>query len=293
MSDTLVQYFVGLLKQITLPTSTTITEDGQEIFERGCDVMLTYRGHYDTLMQALRLFLATEIRPYACAGIAQVLNTASYISGDESDPEGERLALQWFTQAQETNPYRFEINVLEPGFYSFRKDRQKVRALLDRLGSNPEARSSFRYALGEMWYWDRANDLSLVRQWNETAFGIARNNIQRLYALNALAGIYLGKRMNDDALALYHEVVKINPRDPWAWHNMSILYRGKGDYANAGNCNDRALRIMDFGAARDVQKSLVARWSKTRHADVLADVPPYKVEQPKTGPERKRFLRGG
>lgn len=58
--------------------------------------------------------------------------------------------------------------------------------------------------------------------------------------------------MYEESLGLFHEVVKIDP-------------------------NDRALRIMDFGVARNIQKSLINHWSQNRNPDVLKDVPPYKV----------------
>lgn len=83
--------------------------------------------------------------------------------------------------------------------------------------------------------------------------------------------------MYEESLGLFHEVVKIDPNDPWAWHNMSWMYLRLKDYTNAGSCNDRALRIMDFGVARNIQKSLINHWSQNRNPDVLKDVPPYKV----------------
>lgn len=274
MSDENVRYFDEMLKKIDMPTDTAVSEDAREIFERGRDMMLMYRGHPDTLMQALHYFMATESRPYAFAGAAQVMYAASYLSGGKYDEEGVRIALKWLTSAQEINPHRFEINLLETGFL---KDKAQVRALLDRLRTHPEARTSFRYAMAEMDYWDDMNDLDKVKHWNQVAFQNAQNNTQRLYALNAMASTYMTKNMLEESLGLYHEVVKIDPNDPWAWHNMSWMYLRLKDYTNAGSCNDRALRVMDFGVARDIQKSLVNRWSQNRNPDVLKDVPPYKT----------------
>jgi tetratricopeptide (TPR) repeat protein len=294
MSDSQVQYFVNLFKQIEMPTSKTITEEGRELFERGCDTLLMYRGHPDTLMQALRLFLASDTRPYVLTGMALILDHASYISGGKYEPDGIRIALQRLAEAQDIAPFRFEINIIEPGIYGNLNDIERMREQLDTLRSNSEARTSFRYAITEMWYWEKKNDLSMVVRWNETAFKNAANNVQRLFALNALAGIYLRKDYNEEALELYHEVVKINPGDPWAWHNMSIIYFEQQDYTNAGKCNDRALRTMDFEAARNIQRSLVKVWSKNRHADVLHEIPPYKVvqsNQRENNPFLKRLLK--
>lgn len=58
---------------------------------------------------------------------------------------------------------------------------------------------------------------------------------------------------------------------------MAYMFYRMNDYARAGTCNERALSIMDFGSARQIQANLIKRWSPNRHADVLDDVPPYTI----------------
>jgi tetratricopeptide (TPR) repeat protein len=275
MSDSQFRSFLELVNRIELPTSRTITDEARGLYEKACDLLLMYRGHPDVLMQALQLFVATGVRPYAYTGIALVLAAASYVSNGNHEPEGVEEALRWMEQAQLMAPKAFEIQIFLPLIYGSLKQSQKVRELLDTLRSHPAAKDNIRYALAEIRYWDGKNDIPQVKKWADAAFKIAKTDVQRLYVLNRLASAYMMKRMTKEALALYAEVVKLDPHDPWAWHNMSIMYGDLGDETNAGMCNDRALRIMNFGAAQQVRRSLMARWSKNRHPDILQELPPY------------------
>jgi tetratricopeptide (TPR) repeat protein len=279
MSDKQFEHFLNVVNKLDIPDSDEMTDESRDLFESGRDVMLMYRGHPDTLMQALQLFMATDCRPFVYAGAAIVIMSSSYISDGKYDPAGVKEALKLLDQAKQTARSRcFAIEMIEPGFHSNLGDLKKARNLLDKLGQFDEAQTSYRFAIAEMDYADKTNDMTGVKYWNELGFKRAQNNIQRLYALNALAGTFLMKKKDGEALGLYHEVVKIDPSDPWAWHNMSIIYMRRGDYSNSGYCNDRALSLMDFGAARHVLGNLINRWSKSRNPDILDDIPPYTIQ---------------
>lgn len=279
MSQKQYEYFMSIIDKLKLPTETNLTEEARAIFEQGLDILLMYRGHPDTLMAALQAFMATGVRSYACAGIARILAFSAYDSNNKYDAKGVQEGLGWLEEAKRAAPYRFEIEVLTPSFYNMLGHLQTVRSLLDELRRRPEAKTSFRYALAEESYWDRMKDLAQTKNWNEEAFNRAQNDIQRLYVLNGLAGMYMGARQYPEALGYYHRVVEIDPNDPWAWHNLSWIYFNQGDHTNAGKCNERALNLMEFGAARDILGRLIQHWSKTRHPDVIADVPPYTIVQ--------------
>jgi tetratricopeptide (TPR) repeat protein len=70
------------------------------------------------------------------------------------------------------------------------------------------------------------------------------------------AGLYMGYKMFDEAIDAYQELVKLTPKDPWAWHNMSWMYFQLENYQQAEICNKKALSIMDFGNARKIEKAL-------------------------------------
>ena len=65
----------------------------------------------------------------------------------------------------------------------------------------------------------------------------------------------------EQAAQAYDQVLAIDPRDPWTWHNKSVVLQQLGRYREALECNIRALEIMDFGVAQDVRKAIL------RHLD--------------------------
>ncbi|HEX2906291.1 MAG TPA: tetratricopeptide repeat protein [Phototrophicaceae bacterium] len=280
MSDEQARYFVNLLDQIKMPDCDFSTEAARQIYDEAHDVLLMYRGHPDTLMKALQGFVATGVRPYIYAGMARIVLLASYISSGKYDQWGVKQAAQLLQQAQRYASGYFEIDMIEPEIYNLLGQLETMRLKLDNLRRYVEAQTSFRFALLELWYWENGNNLDTITDWCRTAFERAETGIQRLYALNNLASTYMNRQHYQEALGVYQQLVKIDPQDPWAWHNMSWIYLNIQDYASAGACNRRALDNMEFEAARTIQKKLVEMWSKSRLPDILDDVPQYvSVEQ--------------
>lgn len=55
------------------------------------------------------------------------------------------------------------------------------------------------------------------------------------------------------------------------WHNQSLMLYNLGRYAEALQCNDRALALMQFGVARDFrQKILDALARQGRHLGIVS-----------------------
>jgi tetratricopeptide (TPR) repeat protein len=251
------QYIVNILEKTTLPTSTEFTDEARKIFEAACDAELMYTGDLGTLIQSLRLFIQTDVQPYAYAGAAKIIARSSYFSDDNYDPKGIAIAMQWFDKARAIVSDRFEINLIAFNLYDNARQNAKCRTVLDDLkAADPTVESNYRYAISETRYWGVMKNLARVEEWNKKAFKAAQNDIQRLYALKSLGKIYTNSGKIREGLALYQQVVKINPGDAWTWHNMSIFYMQIGDHAQAISCNDRALSIGEFGAARDVHQRL-------------------------------------
>lgn len=278
MADDSYQIFADYLNKVKLPAGTAQrTEESFERYEYATDIVLMYRGHPDVLWSAMEAFIATEYLPYIYAGTANVMRSASYLSGGKHASKGVRAAIQMFESAKSLNPYAFEILILEPLLHGSLDDKKAMRYQLDQLAKSEEAATNFRYASTEMSYWKLVGDISRVVQWHDRAMKVATTDIQRLSALNSLAGMFLNQDKMKEAIALYQKVVEIDPNDAWAWHNMAYMYFRMNEYSRAGVCNERALSIMEFGAAQGIRADLIKRWSASRHADVLDDVPPYNV----------------
>lgn len=283
MPNELAKQFLELFEQSELPETSEITEENRKIYMRAHDVLLMYRGHPDTLMQSFRIFLSTNVRAFVYAGMARIVLMASYMSGGEYEQWGVLEGYKLLKIAQELAPYQFEIDMIEPEIYNMLKEHKKMRECLDELISYPHAPTHFRYAIAELWYWESQNYMPEVQSWCKQAQSFAENDIQKLYAINKLAGVYLGQTYYKQAVELYQHVVKIDPNDPWAWHNMSIIYWRTGYLERALDCNRRALQIMEFGVAASLQANLVERLRQQRHDDNIDEAPPYKMAGDSSG----------
>lgn len=89
MADESLNHFANKLGQLShqIPANDTPDKSGYLEYQAGLDVILTYRGHPDTLDEAITHFVACEVRPYTFAGFAIVIKNASYLSGGQYIPE--------------------------------------------------------------------------------------------------------------------------------------------------------------------------------------------------------------
>ena len=60
-----------------------------------------------------------------------------------------------------------------------------------------------------------------------------------------------------ESLALYGQLARIAPNDPWMWHNQSLMLYNLGRCAKALQCHDRVLSLMQFTVARDFRRRIV------------------------------------
>lgn len=252
MSDEMTKHFIDMLdNQVEWPESDETTEKAAEIFDYAMAIMGMYRGHPDVLIDALRAFVATACRPYAYAGAAYVLSGAAYLSNQEYDLDGIKAAMGWLERAQEIEPDSSEINLIEAILYLRSQRPEDARTVLDHVGqSGPH---SFCFCMGEFAYWDTKHDITRCRDWSQRAMLLATHDIQRLQVLNKLAGAYMRAELRPEAIGLYEKVVEIDANDAWAWHNMSVMYLDLNQLKKCDQCNKRALKIMEFGAAQNIK----------------------------------------
>ena len=141
----------------------------------------------------------------------------------------------------------------------------KARMVLDYLNQSPPSTYPDNYYMckAAMHYYYAKRDEAKYEEWYARGRKVARNDAERLVLLGMRAGYYLrGKedREQDIALGAYQEITRIDPKDAWAWHNMSIIHYKKKQYRQAHDCNQRALKIMDFEAARFVERKINEEW---------------------------------
>lgn len=274
----LVNEFHKLLEGVEWPEDTQTTPEQLAIYERATDILNTYRGHPDTLVEAMRWFLGTKSRPYAYAGAAQVMAYASFLVNDDFSAKGLDEAMGWLQKAQDITTDRPEINIIEFSIYIRMKRLDDARKVLDFLAEE-ETTTSFRICSAYLYYCRRINDVPQAERWFQKGLNVAENNTQRLNILNSVAAAYMSsKEYYDKALGAYDQVVAIDPKDPWAWHNASVILLRQKEYGRAYAYNQKALSVMQFGAAQEVEKTLKKHLNKEQAA--AAPPPPGKPPAP-------------
>jgi tetratricopeptide (TPR) repeat protein len=287
MSESLVKHFRQLIETLDVPGDDLITDEALARYEAGRDILLMYRGDPDILMRALRTFISTQARPLIYAGAACVVISASYISGGKFETEGIDYARSLHGRAASYSRDSFQIELLDVTLLRHLKQMDKMRSALDSIRDHyANAQTSIGYIFAEMDYWDQRANITEFEKWANIGLEHAQNNVHRLNVLNRLAGTYLKMPKfvgSKQALAYYQKIVTLDPEDPWAWHNMSIIHQHESDYEQAAFCNYRALELMPFGNAFDMLRALVERFAKQRHKDPIQEVARYNVATNKSG----------
>lgn len=284
--DFMLKYF----EEFEFPTNDEITEKAEVIYNAANDVILMYRGHYGDLMRAFQLFIATGCRPYAYLGAARVLIGASYLSGGAYEDAGLDDAQKYLDNARAIIPNHIEIPLQQARIYVSRRDYKKFKEALDQIGQRPEAKNNLSYCMLQIRYWEHQRDMQNCEIWHSKAQALAVTNSQKLDALNRLASAYMGFGNDIRALQLYEQVVKLDPNDPWAWHNMSIMANKRRNFSLGGQYNRNALNIMEFGVAYQVLGQLISIWRNQRHENIVKEVPRYLSQEKQEEKKATSFL---
>jgi tetratricopeptide (TPR) repeat protein len=253
--SSLVEQLNTLIQQADWPTEHRMTMQSRRTYESGLDAVNAYRGHLSVFVEALKRFQATYSCPYAYAGIAYTLTSAA---AHEDTPaamrRGWQKALTWLEKSQNLEDDRPEINFIEAVIYIHQAQYQNARLVLDHLYNQDT--QNYYLCLAEMKYWEKQGDDQRYRQWFNRAAKAASTKGRQAFILNSLAHIFQKKGVYDKSLKLYRDVTELDPADPWAWHNMSVMLVRLKQFKEAKLCNERALKIMDFGAAREIEQEI-------------------------------------
>jgi tetratricopeptide (TPR) repeat protein len=253
--QTLIDQLEHIIEQARWPMEHRLTMQSRRLYENALDVVNHYCGHPGVFIEALKIAQATNSCPYAYAAIAFTLTmTASRESNSIASRRGFHKAIAWLEKSQAVEPDRPEINFIEAVIYLNQGQLQNGRLILDHL-STQDSRNYY-VCLTEMNYWGQRDDEHQYLHWIHQAMEEATNNYRRAYVLNSLANFHRNKGNYDKSIKLYQKVVEFDPTDPWAWHNMSTMFVTLKQFKNAKICNERALKIMDFSAARQIEQEI-------------------------------------
>jgi tetratricopeptide (TPR) repeat protein len=252
--DERIKQFIDILDRFDWPGETGITDKAIEAFEQADRIFDLFRGDPRLLLDAVMVCLQGNCRPYAFAAAAKAIISCSYQVADNYDNDGLSEALRWLERAQHLAPDRNEINIIEVDIYLRMKRLRDARVVLDHITRIEPGLREIPKA--EMQYAHLSDNHARWEIWAQRALENARDAHDRFILHNTFAGHYLMYGLDAQCIDAYKIVVQITPNDPWAWHNMSIAYMNIKSYKEAHECNVNALRIMDFGAARRIEKQL-------------------------------------
>jgi tetratricopeptide (TPR) repeat protein len=259
MSADQFSYILQLAHQIEWPSNREVLPGSRAIYERGLDILNTYRGHPEVLVESLRIFHSTNVLPYALAGLAATLSHSSYISDNNYEPAGIQEALRWLKLAQSMTPDRLEINFHEAVLYIQAKQLDNARRVLDTLGKDPQSAKFFFFCIAEFSYWDCQGNLPKVQFWRDKALAAAGNSMQQYYVRHLFTAFYFNNRFYLDYIKAAQELIKVSPGDPWLWHNLSIAHFRLQQFPEAEFCNQKALGLLDFQPAQEMRDQLRRR----------------------------------
>jgi tetratricopeptide (TPR) repeat protein len=223
-------------------------------YEQGLDMVNAYRGDPRIYFQALSLFQSIDACGYAYAGIAFTLAMASSERQNQIYPNGYNAALDWLEKAQEWEPNRVEINFIEAVLYINSGQFENGRLILDYL--SPAEPDNYFLCLTEINYWGSLKRAEKALHWIKQAFRFANSQARQANVHNALAHYYMQDGYFVRAIKHYTEVIKLDPNDAWAWHNMSYMFLRLNALEDAAKCNEKALGIMEFQAARQIEEQI-------------------------------------
>ncbi|MCU0498069.1 MAG: tetratricopeptide repeat protein [Anaerolineae bacterium] len=260
MANDYVKQLLNFIDQLTLPTDPRPSDRAKQLYQRGKKILNTYRGNRAVLQDALRIFAACGSQPYAYAGIAQTIMKSAFEQNDDYDQDGLAIALDWLQKAQTLEPDDQAINLIEAVIYMNMNRFDDARLVLDHLIKTTPI--TYALCMTEINYWDRKKDLGKVEIRYKKALSLATDEEERQTLIETMAGVYLMHNKYEESLKLFEQVVKSNPQNPWAWHNMSVMYFRLQNYPKAAEHNRRALALMDFGAARQIQEAIKKKFPR-------------------------------
>jgi tetratricopeptide (TPR) repeat protein len=241
-------------------------EEAHALFDHTVAVVRRVRGNWDAFQEPANTFLSLP-DPWSRIGGAEIVYRLSYLQWRTYAPQGLRFALGQINTVLQEYPLQPDALVMRVKLLAGSPARQWLilaQESLDLLKycapkhpRLPDAEASLRIQQG--------NNAAVLQCLDRTiAVAPSPEEVFVAHATKAAVLADMGrgdaKRLEQAAQA-YDQVLALDPRDPWTWHNKSVVLQQLGRYQEALDCNTRALEIMDFGTAQDMRKAIL------RHLD--------------------------
>lgn len=247
----------GQKRNVTIPIRETITEQDRQQFDTVYKKLGEYNGRPEPIMAAFEIAKEIESQPLFAAAMARVVQTSAYSHGDVYDEKLMEESVEWVELAESVAPDEKKVLHTAIDVHLSNKNYEPSKRALDQGKMlYPDA---FEFKLSDLYILNRTGTLRQVRKVIAQVDENSLTTDQRLLFFWAAAGSFLAHKEWKQSAKLYDKVTKLEPDNPWAWHNLSIARLNDKKTIRAFLANRKALGLMDFGMARHYQKEIRAK----------------------------------
>ena len=246
--------------------------DAPEVFNRTVARVRRMRGDWDLLREPIGVFAGLP-RPLCFIGAAEVMHRLSYHSGVTFVPEGLRQGLRFIARSQYTEAIQPDALVIRTKLLAASTSKtwlgladqtlERLQEVAPDHPRLPDAAAAIYLRRGQYARAIACYDQLLANPPSAGEAFVAQAN--RAAALERL-------QRYDEAIEAYRHVLRVDPKDAWVWHNMSLLLLNQGRLEEALQANTQALSIMNFGNAQMSRKRILTAIAK--RDGVTAEVEP-------------------
>jgi tetratricopeptide (TPR) repeat protein len=225
-------------------------DQAPSIFESALAEVNAASGDWAKLQRLAQVFAGLP-RPLCHVGAAEVMFRLSYLRGTTYAPVGLRQGLRFATRAQLHTPLQPDALIAQLKLLvACREPYWQELATKTLTMIRQVAPDHPRLPLAEMFYHSIRGEYEEALVCADRALRTATSPVEAASILSSKASLLMSLDRYADAVLSFQNASSLNPDDPWIWHNASIALTHLGRYHEALQCCERALSIMDFGAAR-------------------------------------------
>lgn len=246
-----VEAYVNQLREIPWGDQVKYPEaQARTVFDAAMSEVLATSGDWSRLRGPVGVFAALP-SPLCYAGAAEVMFRLSYLRGVTFAPVGLQQGLRFAFRAQFHTPLQPDALITQLKLLVacrapyWQELATKTLGMVRQVAPNhpllPQA---------EVFYHRVRGEYEEALMCADRALAYATAPAEKASILSSKALLLMNLKRNDEAVATFQAASSLDPNDPWIWHNASIALTHLGRYHEALQCSERALSIMDFGAAR-------------------------------------------
>lgn len=216
-------------------------------------------GDWSQLRGPIQTFANLPL-PLCYVGAAEVMFRLSYLRGTTYAPAGLRQGLRFTTRAQLHTPLQPDALVIQIKllaackFPYWHELATKAVALAQRAAPNHP-----RLANSLMFYHRMRGEYDEALRYADQAITHPPSSEEAQVALSSKSLLLMDLKRYPEGIAACDALLALNPNDPWCWHNRSIMLTHMGNYSEALASSERALSIMEFGAARKQREAITSK----------------------------------